>query len=258
VPLILVAFCLILRAVSIEFREEFPSPIWHRLSDFAFIFGSLGPPIAFGILIGNLVQGIDVNAEKQFVGDFIEFFNPYALLIGFLALSMIITHGAVYLRVRATDLLAKKATQWAKVGAVSFIILSFSALIISLLFHPHITDNFINLPILLLVPLLGFISIILTLYHIWHEKSAIRTFLLSACSIALSISGAGLAIYPNLVFSSLDTMYSLTIYNASSSDNALFLMLIIAIIALPLVLLYTAYVYKLFGKKLTPDDITGY
>ncbi len=258
IPLILVVFCLIIRAVSIEFREEFPSPLWHKISDIAFIVGSLGPAIAFGVLIGNLVQGIAIDANKQFTGSFIDFFNPYAILIGSLALSMIITHGAVYLRVRATDKLAAKATQWAKFGIISFLAISSSSLVISLIFHPHIIDNYVDLPILLIIPLIGFVFILTTVYFIWYEKEAKKTFILSSLSIAFSILGAGAAIYPNLVFSSLDEAYSLTIHNASATDTGLLVMLIVAIIALPLILVYTIWVYRMMGTKLKDEDITGY
>ncbi|PWI47669.1 cytochrome d ubiquinol oxidase subunit II [Candidatus Heimdallarchaeota archaeon B3_Heim] len=258
VPLILVAFCLIIRAVSIEFREEFPNPIWHKISDIAFIFGSLGPAIAFGVLIGNLVQDIAINADKRFTGSFIDHFNPYSILIGLLALSMIITHGAVYLRARATDKLAAKATQWAKMGIISFLAISSGSLVISLIFHPHIIDNFLNMPILLIIPLIGFVCILFTSYFIWNEKDAKLTFLLSSLSIAFSILGAGVAIYPNLVFSSLDEAYSLTIHNASATDAGLLVMLIVALIALPLILVYTLWIYKMMGTKLKDEDITGY
>lgn len=258
IPLLLVVFCLIIRAVSIEFREEFPSPLWHRVSDFAFIFGSLGPAIAFGVLIGNLVQGIAIDANKQFTGSFVDFFNPYAIIIGLLALSMIITHGAVYLRVRATEKLAAKATQWAKLGIVSFLVISSCSLVISLLFHPHVQNNYIDLPILLIIPIIGFVFIGLTTYYIWNEKDAKLTFVLSALSIAFSILGAGVAIYPNLVFSSIDEAYNLTIHNASATDTGLLVMLIVAIIALPLILVYTLWVYKMMGTKLEDEDITGY
>ncbi len=258
IPLLLVVFCLIIRAVSIEFREEFPSPLWHRVSDFAFIFGSLGPAIAFGVLIGNLVQGIAIDANKQFTGSFVDFFNPYAIIIGLLALSMIITHGAVYLRVRATEKLAAKATQWAKLGIVSFLVISSCSLVISLLFHPHVQNNYIDLPILLIIPIIGFVFIGLTTYYIWNEKDAKLTFVLSALSIAFSILGAGVAIYPNLVFSSIDEAYNLTIHNASATDTGLLVMLIVAIIALPLILVYTLWVYKMMGTKLEDEDIVGY
>jgi cytochrome d ubiquinol oxidase subunit II len=258
VPLILVAFCLICRAVSIEFREEFPSETWHTISDIAFIFGSLGVPMAFGILVGNLVQGIAIDADKQFAGSFLDFFNLYSFLIGFLALSMIITHGAVYLRVRASDQLAQKASAWAKIGIISFLIISSSSLIISLISHPHIIDNYLDSPLLLLVPLFGFVAISSTFWYIWHEKSPKITFVLSSLSIALSILGAGIAIYPNLVFSTIDADYSLTIHNASSTDAGLLVMLLIAIVALPLVLLYTVWVYKMMGAKIEVEDVTGY
>ena len=231
VPLILVAFCLIIRAVSIEFREEFPSATWHRISDIAFIIGSIGPSVVFGILIGNLVQGIAIDDEKLFVGSFFDFFNPYSILIGLLALSMIITHGAVYLRIRSTTKLAEKATQWAKYSSLGFLIISSVTLVISLIFQSHVVENYIDSFFLLIIPILGFVSIIATTWYIWNERSPIKTFLLSSTSIALSLLGAVIAIYPNLVYSTLDEAYSLTIHNASSTDEGLLVMLIIAAIA---------------------------
>jgi cytochrome d ubiquinol oxidase subunit II len=131
-------------------------------------------------------------------------------------------------------------------------------MIISLIFHPHIIDNYSDSWILLIIPLLGFLLIIATTWFIWKEKSPVQTFVLSSSSIAFSILGAGIAIYPNLVYSTLDEAYSLTIHNASSTDEGLLVMLIIAAIALPLVLLYTIYVYKTMGTKFMEDEITGY
>ncbi|UCE14171.1 MAG: cytochrome d ubiquinol oxidase subunit II [Candidatus Heimdallarchaeota archaeon] len=257
-PLILVVFCLILRATSIEFHEEFDSPLWHRIADTAFIIGSIVPSFSFGVVIGNLVQGMPIDANKNFTGTLFSLFNPYSLLIGLLALTIIITHGAIYIRVRTTGPLQKKATQWAKVGIIAFLACSSISLVISVFLHDHVLENFLANPFLLLIPLLGFVAILITFWHIWTEANPIRTFITSAASIALSILGAGIAVYPNLVFSSLDPNYSLTIHNASASDLGLLIMLVIALIALPLVLIYTTYVYKLFSGKLKENDLGIY
>ncbi len=253
-PLILVVFCLILRATSIEFHEEFDSSIWHRITDTAFVIGSIIPSFSFGVVIGNLVQGLPIDADKHFTGNLFSLFNPYALLIGLLALTIIITHGAIYIRVRTTGNLQKKANNWAKAGIISFLICSSSSLVISIIVNDHILDNFFSNPFLLLIPILGFMVILITLWFIWNEGDPIKTFIASSVSIALSILGAGIAVYPNLVFSTLDNNFSLTIYNASASDLGLFIMLVIALIALPLVLIYTLYVYKLFSGKIKANE----
>ncbi|MFW9903567.1 MAG: cytochrome d ubiquinol oxidase subunit II [Candidatus Thorarchaeota archaeon] len=257
-PLILVLFCLILRATSIEFHEEFDSPLWHRITDTAFVIGSIVPSLSFGVVIGNLVQGLQIDSNKNFTGNFFSLFNPYSILIGLLALTIIITHGAIYIRLRTTGRLEKKATQWAKIGIIAFLVCSSISLGISILFQDHVLENFIAYPILLLIPLLGFVAILTTLWHIWTEADPIRTFMSSIASIAFSILGAGIAIYPNLVVSSLDPSYSLTIHNASASDLGLLIMLVITLIALPLVLIYTAFVYKLFSNKIQETDIGVY
>ncbi|MFX1517976.1 MAG: cytochrome d ubiquinol oxidase subunit II [Promethearchaeota archaeon] len=257
-PLILVVFCLILRATSIEFHEEFDSPLWHKITDTAFIIGSVVPSFSFGVVIGNLVQGLPIDVDKNFTGDLFSLFNPYALLIGLLALTIIITHGAIYIRVRTTGRLQKKATQWAKAGIIAFLACSSFSLVISVLLHDHILENFIANPLLLLIPIVGFMAILTTLWHIWIEADPIRTFISSIISIAFSILGAGIAVYPNLVVSSVNPNYSLTIHNASASDLGLLVMLVIALIALPLVLLYTAFVYKLFSGKIQETDTGVY
>ncbi|MFX0210341.1 MAG: cytochrome d ubiquinol oxidase subunit II, partial [Candidatus Hodarchaeota archaeon] len=222
--------------------------------DTAFIIGSVVPSFSFGVVIGNLIQGLPIDVNKNFTGTFLSLFNPYALLIGLLALTIIITHGAIYIRVRTTGRLYEKATQWAKIGIIVFLTCSSISLVISIIFHNHVLENFISNPVLLLIPLLGFVAILITLWHIWTEANPARTFICSVASIALSILGAGIAIYPNLVVSSLDPSYSLTIHNASASDLGLLIMLVIALIALPLVLLYTAYVYRLFSGKIKEDE----
>lgn len=257
-PLILVLFCLILRATSIEFHEEFDSPIWYKITDTAFVIGSIVPSFSFGVLVGNLVQGLPIDANKHFTGDLFSLLNPYALLIGFLALTMIITHGAVYIRVRTTGQLQKKATKWAKGGIISFLICSSISLVISILINDHVLDNFLSNPFLLLIPVLGFVAILFTFWLILNDANPVQTFIASSVSIALSILGAGVALYPNLVFSSLDPIYSLTIYNASASELGLLIMLVIASIALPLVLIYTFFVYRLFSGKIKEDELHMY
>jgi cytochrome d ubiquinol oxidase subunit II len=254
-PLVLVAFGLILRAVSIEFRDEFDSPIWYRLIDISFVLGSMIPAILFGVLIGNLVQGIPLDSDFNFSGSLIDLINPYALLIGFLSLAMIISHGAIYLRLRTTGDLTIKATKWAKIGLISYLSIATIALIISIAFHPHLITNFEKSPVLLIIPVLGFIAILTTIWLVLNEKDPLITFIASSFSISLSILGAGVAMYPTLVFASNDSTRSLTIYNASSSELSLLVILIIALIALPLVLLYTAWVYKTLGGKITFNDI---
>ncbi len=255
VPLVLVAFGLILRAVSIEFREEFASPLWYKFIDTTFVIGSMIPAISFGVLIGNLVQGIPLDADFNFAGDLLSLFNPYSLLIGFLSLAMIITHGAIYIRLRSPDELAKKASRWAKMGLMAYLSIAFIALIISTLMHPHLVEKFQNNILLLIVPSLGFIAIVSTIWFVMKEKDPLKTFIASAASICLSILGAGVAMYPTLVFASNDSSRNLTIYNASSSETSLFIILIITAIALPLILVYTGWVYKTLGGKISLADL---
>ena len=254
-PLVIVAFGLILRAVTVELKDEFDSPLWEKLTDAGFVLGSMIPAISFGVLIGNLIQGIPLDETNNFSGNLLTLINPYSLLIGVFSLTMIISHGAIYLRVRTTGNLAEKASGWAKIGLISYFCIAAITFIISLFIHPHLVENFIDNPILVIIPIIGFAAIIFTIWSVMKDKNPVVTFISSALSIGLSILGAGVALFPNLVHASNDPSRNLTIYNASSGELTLQVILIIALIALPMVLAYTAWTYKILGGKLVLADL---
>ena len=189
IPLVLVAFGVSLRAVYIEFREEFESPLWYKFIDTTFVIGSMIPAISFGVLIGNLVQGIPLDADYNFSGNLLTLFNPYAIIIGLLSLSMIITHGAIYIRLRSPEELEKRASRWAKIGLFAYLTVAAIALLISVLIHPHLVEKFSDNLLLVFFPILGFIAILTTIWFVLNEKNPFQTFIASAVSIVLSILG---------------------------------------------------------------------
>lgn len=254
-PLVIVAFGLILRAVSIELKNEFGSPLWEKLTDIGFILGSLIPAVSFGILIGNLIQGIPLDETNNFSGTVLTLINPYSLLIGVMSLVMMISHGAIYLRVRTTSELTEKITRWAKIGLIGYFIITTITLIISVFMHPHLHINFIDAPLLIVVPIVGFLTILLSIWLITKEKNPIFSFITSAITIGLNILGAGLAIFPNLVYASNNSSRNLTVYNASSGELTLSTILGVALIALPLVLTYTVWTYKTLSGKVELADL---
>ena len=254
-PLVIVAFGLILRAVTVELKNEFDSPLWEKLTDIGFFIGSMIPAISFGVLIGNLVQGIPLDETNNFSGTLLTLINPYGLLVGVMTLVMMLSHGAIYLRVRTTDELAEKATGWAKIGLISYFAIAAIVLVISGFIHPHLVENFVDAPFLITVPIVGFLTIILSIWFILKEKNPIFSFITSAVSIGLTILGAGLAIFPNLVYASNNSSRNLTVYNASSGELTLSTILVVVLIALPLVLTYTAWTYKTLGGKVELADI---
>ena len=253
-PLVIVAFGLILRAVTIELKDEFDSPLWKKLTDIGFVLGSMIPAISFGVLIGNLIQGIPLDETNNFSGTLLTLINPYSLFIGVMSLAMMISHGAIYLRVRTTDKFAEKATGWAKMGLISYFSIAIVILIISVLMHPYLLGNFIEAPFLIAVPIVGFLTILLSIWLIIKEQNPVLSFITSAVSIGLNILAAGLAVFPNLVYASNNSSRNLTVYNASSGELTLSTILGVALIALPLVLAYTAWTYKTFSGKVDLAD----
>ena len=254
-PLVIVAFGLILRAVTIELKDEFDSPLWEKFTDIGFILGSMIPAISFGVLIGNLIQGIPLDETNNFSGTLLTLINPYSLFIGVMSLIIMISHGAIYLRVQTTDKFAEKATGWAKIGLISYFSIAIIILIISALMHPYLLNNFIEAPFLMVVPIVGFLTILLSIWLIIKEQNPVLSFITSAVSIGLNILAAGLAVFPNLVYASNNSSRNLTVYNASSGELTLSTILGVALIALPLVLAYTAWTYKTFSGKLELTDL---
>lgn len=253
-PVVIVAFGLILRAVSIELKDEFDSPLWEKLTNFGFILGSIIPAISFGILIGNIIQGIPLDETNNFSGTILTLINPYSLLIGVMSLVMMIGHGAIYLRVRTTDELAKKATGWAKIGLIGHFSIAAIVLVISAFIHPHLIENFIDVPFMIIIPFIGFLTILISIWLIIKEKNPVFSFISSAVSIGMIILGVGLAIFPNLVYASNNSARNLTVYNASSGELTLSTILGITLIALPLVLAYTTWTYKTLSGKVELAD----
>jgi cytochrome d ubiquinol oxidase subunit II len=249
VPLMLILFCLIFRAVSISLRQEYPSLFWHKITDTGFFVGSLVPSFLYGVIIGNLLWGVPLNETGIYIGGLLNLFNPFAILIGFLALAMFATHGSTYLILKTTGDTAEISKNWMKKVLPIYFGLFALILVVSAIFRPQLMKNYLNTPILLLIPLAGFASMLLIVFF-QRKGDELKTFVSSALSIGLILLSVGMLLYPVMVFAT-NPMYNLTIFNASSPNASLLIMLISAIIGFGAVLIYSSYVYRLFSGKVT-------
>lgn len=246
--LMLVLFALIARAVSFEFRGKVAAPAWKAAWDKAFGFGSLLPALLFGVAVGNILRGIPLNTEGVFTGTFLGLLNPYSLLIGVLSLVLFTMHGAIYLTMKTDGELQASMEGWISRTWMAFVVLYVAATVASMGAAGYLFDGAMHNPLwwMLFLPVLA--AIVYIPIAVKAKKFG-WAFVSSSLTIAGAIGLAFIGMFPRLVPSSLDLENSLTIYNASSTQLTQWVMFVIALIGVPLVLIYTIWIYRIFKGK---------
>ncbi len=246
----LLLFALIFRAVSFEFRGKVQSPGWQGFWDRTFGIGSLIPAILFGAAVGNILRGLPVTADGNLNISFLGLLNPFALLVAVLGLFMFVMHGSVYLAVKTEGALQERASRWASGAWMVFVVLYIAATLAAYFVSPFLFESTLGHPLFWVFFLLLLIGIVFYPVAL-RARNYMHAFVSSAVMIVAAIGIAGISLFPRLVPSSIDLAHSLTAYNASSTPRTLTVMLIVALIGMPIVLGYTAYIYRVFKGKVT-------
>lgn len=246
--LMLVLTGLIFRAVSVEFRNKVESESWRKMWDLAFSIGSILPALLFGVALGNLVRGLELDADGNYIGGFFALLNPYSLLVGVTGLAMFALHGALWIVLKTDGELQEQARGCIRKVWVAYLVLFLAVSVWSLSAYQR--DSMILAVLASLIALAGIIGI-----RVFSTaKKDGMAFFSSAFTILALFGAVGASMFPNLVPASNDPELSLTLYNASSSQNTLTVMLILALLGMPLVIGYTIYIYRLFAGKVTLTD----
>jgi cytochrome d ubiquinol oxidase subunit II len=244
--LLLVA--LIFRAVSIEFRSKSQSKVWRSLFDFAFSAASTLATFLYGVAVGNCMLGLPIGADREFAGTVLDLLSPYAIMTGLFAVATFAMHGSIYLSLKTEGDLQRRIHGWMWTTFGLFLVMYMVVTIMTLMQVPAATANFRNHPWLWLVVLLNILAIA-NIPRAIMSQQPLYAFLSSAAVIAAFTFLFGVALFPNLVVSTLGEEYNLTIYNAASSQKTLGIMLAIAVLGMPFVVSYTAVVYWVFRGK---------
>jgi len=251
-PLLIILFALIFRGVAVELRGKSTSEGMKKLWDFWVFVGSFIPALLFGVAFGNIFMGLPFD-DSGYYGTLFSLLKPYGLLVGLLFLFTFIVHGGLWVSLRVPDELANRAITKAKkiwylqaISAVLFLI--FTAV------FTNLYDNFVKTPVWFIVPALTVVCLLLTGFYLIKNKNG-RAFVFSALFIITLFFSGVIGIYPNLIPSSIDPKYSLTIFNSSSSTYTLKIMTIVVIIFVPIVLFYQAWTYKTFMYKITEKEL---
>ncbi|KEA51908.1 MULTISPECIES: cytochrome d ubiquinol oxidase subunit II [Mangrovibacter] len=278
VAMILVLASLFFRPVGFDYRSKIEDSRWRDMWDWCIFVGSFVPPLVIGVAFGNLLQGVPFNVDEYlrltYTGNFFQLLNPFGLLAGVVSVAMFLTQGATYLQMRTNGELLLRARAVSQVATLVMMVCFILAgvwvvygidgyVVTSAMDHHAASDplvkevsrqagawlvNFNNAPALWAIPALGVVLPLLTVLMTRANKAALA-FIFSSLTIACVILTAGVAMFPFIMPSSTMMNASLTMWDATSSQLTLSVMTYVAIVFVPIILLYTAWCYwKMFGR----------
>jgi cytochrome d ubiquinol oxidase subunit II len=255
VPFMIFLVGLIFRAVSIEFRSKEPWPWWRRAWDIVYCFASVVISLSLGLMLGNVVEGLPLNANREFEGTLLSFFNPFAIMVSITTLALFMMHGAIFLTMKTESRLFVKLHVLANNFIVFFVVSFVITTVYALLYIPHLSDFFKSRPGWFAIPLL----MILTIANIPRQVKVGKyryAFISSAVTIALLLIMVALEVFPYLLYSPQHPANSISVYNASSSVRTMKILLVMALIGTPLVGIYTSFVFWTFKGKVKLDEMS--
>ena len=252
--LFLLLLALIVRGVAFEFRSKDENPRWRNLWDWSIFIGSALPALLIGVAFGNLVHGVPIDANMQYVGTFFDLLNPYALLAGVSTLLVFTLYGAIFLSLKTSAELMEKARSAAMRLWIPVVIVLLLFLVATYFYTDILSKLGVNPG---WVPITGMVAMVLAGYFIRQKRDG-WAFSMTAVTIVFSLITMFMILHPRVMVSSLNPDWSLTIYNASSSPYTLQVMTIVAVIFVPLVLVYQGWSYWVFRKRIEskPETLT--
>ncbi len=279
-------FALILRPVGFKYRSKQTSPAWRSAWDWALFIGGVVPALIFGVALGNVLQGVPFRFTNEmrmvYEGSFLGLLNPFALLAGLVSVAMLAMHGGAWLALKTEGAVAERSRRLATVAALATMALYAVAGVLLWklvggyeLTSAHVADgpsnplaktvasgvaggwfaNYAHHPWTMAAPALGFAGALLAVFGLRARWEG-ATVVFSGLSVAGIVLSVGASMFPFIVPSSLDLRSSLMVWDASSSQLTLFIMLVCAIVFVPLILAYTAWVYRVMWGKVRESDIT--
>jgi cytochrome bd ubiquinol oxidase subunit II len=245
--LMVALWLLILRGVSIEFRGQIDQELWREFWDAGFCIGSLLISLLLGVALGNVLRGLPITADGYFQGSFTILLSPYSLLTGILSVVILAWHGCNYLRVKAEGELLDRARRWSARLWWLAVILIVASTVATFSVSASMKSNFRNYPFALVFPLLTVAGLIAAFFcRYGHDYGAFRS---STAVIVGLLTSAAMTSFPNLLPSTINPSYSLSVYNAASSPHALSTSFIANAVGMIAVILYSIYVHRTFAGK---------
>ena len=247
--LFLLVAAIIVRGVAIEFRSKQDDPAWRGLWDWLFFAGSLVPALLWGVAMTDLLAGVPIDANMNYVGTFWNLVSPYAVLGGLLTLCVFTFHGAVFLTRKAPGELAERARRTAgRVGALAvavFVLMIAFSLVKGVVFDKAGAG---------IVAVAAFLALIGAVRLVQKGKTG-WAFVSSGLAVATLTLAYFADLFPRVMVSTLNPAWSLTVYNASSAPYTLKIMTVTALVMVPIVLAYQAWTYWMFRRRVRPEEL---
>ncbi|QGW28949.1 cytochrome d ubiquinol oxidase subunit II [Phnomibacter ginsenosidimutans] len=253
IPFMLFLVALIFRAISIEFRSKEPMLWWRKMWDVSYSISSIVIALALGVVLGNVMVGLPIDAQGNYQGTTLDFLNPFAMLTGVTTLALFMMHGAIYLVMKTEKRLYTKLTIIVKNSTIFFVISLLLLSFYTLLYVPHMAESIRCNSWLFIIPI-GMVLATANVARCISQQRYRIAFFSSALNIALLLVVVAVNLFPNLVLSSIDPAYNLTVNNAAASNKSLSIMLTVAAIGVPLVAVYTTFVFWTFKGKVHLDE----
>ena len=257
-PLMMVLWLLMLRAIGIEFRTHIDNPVWQSLFDALFFGSSALLTIFYGAALGNVIRGVPLGADGYFfeplwtnfrVGTDNGILDWYTVMAGVVALVTLTIHGSLYIITKTEGALADRARSVVFVLWPVLVVLTGLSLAATVYVRPAVMDNYRKYPIGLLVPVLVVASLILTLWWTRSHKEKLA-FVASSLYITAMLVGAVFALYPLILPASTDPSRSLTIYNSAAGEHGLIVGLVWWLISAVIAVGYFVFIYRMFRGKI--------
>jgi cytochrome bd ubiquinol oxidase subunit II len=265
-PLMMVLWLLMLRAIGIEFRSHVDNPVWQGFFDVVFCGASILLTIFFGAALGNVIRGVPLGPDGYFfeplwtnfrVGPHPGILDWYTVMAGVVALVTLTSHGALYVALKSEAELHQRSLRIALTLWPVQLLLTVVSLILTCLIRPELLNNYRQYPLGMSVPLIVMASLAVILWAALAAKDQIA-FLGSCLYITAMLVGAVFALYPVVLPASTDPSYSLTIYTAAAGEHGLAVGFTWWIMGAILALGYFTFLFRMFRGKVRLEDGHGY
>jgi cytochrome bd ubiquinol oxidase subunit II len=250
IALLLVLFFLIIRVLSFEWRSKSTSPRWRRVWLWANSVGSYGAALIWGVALSNLLYGVPLDANGDFTGTFWDLFSPYTVLAGIAVIALFAFHGATFLTLRTTGALLDRVSRTARVLSFPALVLGVAFLATTVGVAMDRNDKDLFPPVL--PAALGIVALLLAAILVRSRSG--WAFALTAAGTVLTVVTLFTSLYPRVMVSDPNFGNSLTVDSASSAHYTLAVMSVVALITVPVLLLYQCWTYHVFRHRIEGEE----
>ncbi|WP_077216130.1 cytochrome d ubiquinol oxidase subunit II [Bacillus kwashiorkori] len=253
-PFVILLLALIARGVSFEFRSKHTAEKWRKTWDWAIFFGSILPPFLLGVLFSSLIYGLPIDGNMEMNAGFFDIVNVYTVAGGIAFVLLAYLHGLMFLTLKTEGEIRERA----RLGAIKLYIVTGAVVVLFTVLTALYTDIFTNRGVILIPMYAAAIVLYLLLLPLLRNKKEGLSFTVTGLILVLVTSSFFVALFPNVMISSLDPANNITVYQAASGDYSLKVMTIVAVTLVPIVLAYTIWSYYIFRKRVSHQEHLEY